>query len=129
MFDNILAILTLVLGGGWLGQVLYLRYEKKKRSSELKSMDLDLKKKGYEISDDRLEKAFDSITQLQGIVDKERQRWAELAKELSEVKLELLKEREARKIAEYNMCTIWDCCKRQPPRIKNKQHGLDQRRE
>nr|DAF13304.1 MAG TPA: shock protein B [Caudoviricetes sp.] len=114
--ETLLAILTAVFGTGWGIQFFYYRYERRKRKAEVENIELDLDAKHDELQDRQLEKAYKQITELQNIVDSEREKWVELARKLSDLKTELLNEQEARRMAEYDKCTVQSCLNRQPPR-------------
>jgi molecular chaperone GrpE (heat shock protein) len=116
MTDKIFAVISAILGGGWIAQILFMRYEKRKKATEAKSAEVDLEKKEDDFMSDRLSKAYETIINLQRIVDEEREKWSRIASELSDVRLELLREKEARQTAEFNLCTRLNCPDRQPPR-------------
>lgn len=119
MTEKILAFLAAALGGGWLAQILFMRYEKRKKAAESKDAEIDVDAKEDMIRDKKLSDAYDRIVQLQEIADKERDKWVKVSEELTEMKLEVLREREARKLAEFSKCTVSGCPNRQPPRIDN----------
>ncbi len=117
----ILAIIAGVFGTGWGIQFLWYRYERRQRAAATKASEIDVEAKEDEMRDAKLVRAYDQIVKLQEIVDKERGRWIAIATELSEVKAELIRENEARKLAEKNKCTRDDCTERVPPRIRSEQ--------
>lgn len=116
MTEKLLAVLTAVFGGGWIAQILFLRYEKRKKAAETKGAEIDIEEKEDRLRDEKLSKAYDQITSMQAIVDVERNKWMVIARELSDVKRELLREQEARQLAEYDKCTMQGCKNRIPPR-------------
>lgn len=116
----VLTVLAGAFGGGWLLQVLFYRYERRKKAAETASVELDFDMKHDEMRDRQAEKTYGQIVELQGIVDSERDKWIELAKRVVVLKMELLDEREARKTAEFDRCTVAGCDRRVPPR-KNKE--------
>ena len=118
MIEKTLAILAAVFGTGWGLQLLYLGYEKRRRGAESKIAELDADAKEDAIRDAKLKQAYDRIVQLQDIIDWERDKWVALADEARELKIELLQEKEARRFAERDKCSVEGCEKRQPPRIK-----------
>ena len=77
-----------------------------------------------ELQEKRLGEAYQHIDRLQGVVNSERDKWIKLANEVVLLKEELLNEREAKKMAEFDQCTVSNCDKRTPPRksvsIENK---------
>ena len=111
--ETLLAILATVFGTGWGVQFIYYRYERRKRKAEAESIELDLDEK----HDKMLDNAYKQIVELQGIADSEREKWIDLSKKISAMKIELLNEREARMIAEHDKCTVQTCLQRQPPRL------------
>lgn len=114
--EPLLTILAAVFGGGWLTQVLYMRYEKRKKHAETRTAEIDVDIKEDQVRDAKLVRAYEQIVELQSIVDQERGKWVALAKEISEIKQKLLKEREARELAEFDKCTKTGCTDRIPPR-------------
>lgn len=114
--EKILAVLTAVLGGGWITQILFLRYERRRKKAETESMELDIDQKYDTVQQERLKQAYDQIVALQDIIDLERGKWVELAKKVSALKTELMLESDARRIAEYDRCTVKGCLRRIPPR-------------
>lgn len=118
--ETVLAILAAAFGSGWAIQIAFYRYEKRKRKAEVESVELDLDAKHDQIQDKQLEKAYQQIIELQGIIDSERDKWVELAKKFVLLKEDLLNEREARRLTEFDRCTVSNCDKRTPPRKLNK---------
>lgn len=123
--NSLAAVAAGVFGAGWGIQFLYYRSEKRKREAETRrheaetriiELNADAKENAY--WDEELKQAYERITHLQNIVNREREKWEALAVEMSGLKMKLLKEKEARELAEYNMCTRRGCDKRCPPRIK-----------
>ena len=114
---TLLAILATVFGTGWGVQFIYYRYERRKRKAEAESIELDLDEKHDKMQDQMLDNAYKQIVELQGIADSEREKWIDLSKKISAMKIELLNEREARMIAEHDKCTVQTCLQRQPPRL------------
>ena len=115
--ETLLSILTTVCGTGWGVQFIYYRYERRKRKAEVESLELDLDEKHDKMQDQMLDNAYKQIVELQGIADSEREKWIDLSKKISAMKIELLDEREARMIAEHDKCTVQTCLQRQPPRL------------
>ena len=118
--NSIWAALSGIFGIGWGAQFLYYRYEKRKREAELKSSEIDVDAKEDATRNAKLAQAYERIVQLQGIADKERDKWVAIAEELSDVKLELLRERELRRVADFDKCTRLACPNRTPPRTNEK---------
>lgn len=118
--NTIVAIIAVVFGTGWGLQFLYYTYEKRKKGAAAKTAELDVDAKEDAMKDAMLRQAYDRIIQLQEIADKERDKWVKIAEELSRIKLELLQEKEARQIAERDMCSVVACENRCPPRIQKK---------
>lgn len=116
MTDKLLTILTALFGGGWLAQILFMRYEKRKKAAETKDVEIDVADKEDRLRDKKLSDAYDQLVRMQVIIDNERGKWVALAEEISDLKLELLKEKEARKLAENDKCTVEGCKTRTPPR-------------
>lgn len=119
MIEKLLTILTAVFGGGWIAQVLFMRHEKRKKAAEAKDAEIDVDEKEDRIRDQKLSGAYDTIIRLQQVVNAERDKWIELAKEVSALKSELLREKEARQLAEFDKCTVQGCNNRMPPRNSN----------
>ena len=119
--NTIIGIIAGVFGVGWGFQFLYYRYEKRKRGAEAKiaALDADAKEDAY--NEAELKRAYDRIVQIQDIANRERDKWAALAVELSELKLQLLQEKEARAIADRDKCTVVGCEHRIPPRAQQSQ--------
>ena len=114
--ETILGILAAAFGSGWMIQIAFYQYEKRKRRAEAKNAEIDLDAKQDEMHDKQLDNAFKQIVELQEIIDTERNQWIELAKKVVQLKTELIAEREARQLAEYERCTVHPCSSRQPPR-------------
>lgn len=121
MTEKILTILTATFGGGWLIQLLFMRYEKRKKALEVKNAEISVDEKEDIIRDKKLSDAYDTIVNMQEIVNLERNKWTEIARELSGVKRELLKEKEARQLADFDKCTVSGCMDRIPPRQTKEQ--------
>ena len=117
--ETFLGILAAAFGSGWAIQIAYYQYERRKRRAEAKNAEVDLDAKQDELHDRQLEKALKQIVELQNIVDTERNKWIELAKKVVQLKTELLAEKEARQLAEYDKCTVHNCESRIPPRKLN----------
>lgn len=115
--STIFAIAAGVFGAGWGMQFIHYKQEQRKRKAESKTAELDADAKEDAIRDAKLVKAYETVIKLQSIVDTEREKWAALAVELSEVKSELMREKEARRLAEHEKCTVIGCVGRQPPRV------------
>lgn len=113
--ETVLAILAAAFGSGWAIQIAFYRYEKRKRKAEVENVELDLDTKYDELQEKRLGEAYQHIDRLQGVVDSERDKWIKLANEVVLLKEELLNEREAKKMAEFDRCTVSNCDKRTPP--------------
>ncbi len=113
MLDYILPLITLVAGGGasWL---IFFRKERRIKEADTRSAEIDTEKQAYEFHSQELQDAYTKILELQDIVDTERNKWISLAKEITELKVALLREEERREIAEFNMCTIKFCERRVP---------------
>lgn len=118
--ETILGILAAAFGSGWMIQIAFYQYEKRKRRAEAKNAEIDLDAKQDEMHDMQLDNAFKQIVELQNIVDTERNKWIELAKKVVQLKTDLLAEKEARQLAEYDKCTVKNCPSRTPPRKKEK---------
>lgn len=118
--ETILGILAAAFGSGWAIQIAFYQYEKRKRKAEAENAEIDLDAKQDELRDKQLDNAFKQIIELQKIIDTERNKWIEISKELVRLKTELIAEREARQIAEYEKCTVHPCSMRKPPREKEK---------
>lgn len=122
--ETVLAILAAAFGSGWAIQIAFYRYEKRKRKAEVENVELDLDTKYDELQEKRLGEAYQHIDRLQGVVNSERDKWIKQANEVVLLKEELLNEREAKKMAEFDRCTVSNCDKRTPPRksvsIENK---------
>lgn len=114
--ETILGILAAAFGSGWMIQIAFYQYEKRKRMAEAKNAEIDLDAKQDAMHDKQLDNAFKQIVELQNIVDTERNKWIELAKKVVQLKTDLLAEKEARQLAEYERCTVHPCVSRQPPR-------------
>ena len=119
MTEKILPILTAIFGGGWIAQVLFMKYEKRKKASEAKGAEIDIDEKEDRLRDKKLSDAYDQIEKLQAIINSERDKWIKLAEEASAIKQELIREKEARQLAEVDKCTISGCPNRQPPRTES----------
>lgn len=117
--EKLLAVATGLFGGGWLSQVLLLRYERRKKRAEAHIAEVDADEKYERVQEHKLSRAYDQIVELQGIVDTERGKWVELARKVSALKAELLIEKEARRIAEYDKCKVRVCHDRKPPRSES----------
>ena len=125
--EIMLSALTSLLGTGW---ALHYKIDKRRRKAEVKSVELDVDAKHDELQDRQLDNCYTRIEKLQKIVDTERNKWSDIARELIDTKVELLKEREARKIAEHDKCTRERCELRIPPRnIKLIQESYDKGNE
>lgn len=118
--ETILGILAAAFGSGWMIQIAFYQYEKRKRRAEAKNAEIDLDAKQDEMHDRQLDNAFKQIVEMQEIIDTERNKWIELAKKVVQLKTELIAEREARQLAEYEKCTVHPCSMRKPPRKKEK---------
>lgn len=116
--NSLSAVLAVVFGAGWGVQFIFYKYEKRDRNAKSKSAEIDVDAREDEIRDQKLLRAYDTVVKLQGIVDTEREKWVAISVELSEVKLELAREREARKMAEFGRCDAEGCDFRTPPRSK-----------
>ena len=117
--ETFLGIMAAALGSGWAIQIAFYQYERRKRRAEAKNAEIDLDTKQDELHDKQLDNAFKQIVELQNIVDTERNKWIELAKKVVQLKTELLAEKEARQLAEYDRCTVHHCENRIPPRKIN----------
>gem|GEM_PF-6285198 len=106
-------------GSGWAIQIAFYQYERRKRIVDAKNAEIDLDTKQDQLHDKQLDNAFKQIVELQNIVDTERNKWIELAKKVVQLKTELLAEKEARQLAEYDRCTVHYCENRIPPRGLN----------
>ena len=107
--ETFLGILAAAFGSGWAIQIAFYQYERRKRRAEAKNAEVDLDAKQDELHDKQLDKAFKQIVELQSIVDTERNKWIELAQKVVQLKMELLAEKEARQLAEYDRCTVHYC--------------------
>lgn len=117
ILNTIFAIAAGVFGAGWGMQFIHYKQEKRKREAEARNSELDVGAKEDAIRDAKLKQAYERIVQLQDIADKERDKWAALAVELSGLKFELLREKEARALAEMNICSVVGCENRCPSRV------------
>lgn len=117
--ETFLGIMAAALGSGWAIQIAFYQYERRKRRAEAKNAEIDLDTKQDELHDKQLDNAFKQIVELQNIVDTERNKWIELAQKVVQLKTELLAEKEARQLAEYDRCTVYHCENRIPPRKIN----------
>ena len=117
--ETFLGIMAAAFGSGWAIQIAFYQYERRKRIVDAKNAEIDLDTKQDQLHDKQLDNAFKQIVELQNIVDTERNKWIELAKKVVQLKTELLAEKEARQLAEYDRCTVHYCENRIPPRGSN----------
>lgn len=87
---------------------------KNKAENKLAVMEAD--RKEDEIRDAQLLKAYDQIKKLQEQVDMERDKWINLSEKTGRLIEQLREAIEARRLAEYEKCTVPDCPLRVPPR-------------
>lgn len=116
MTDKILTILATIFGGGWLAQILFMRYERRKKAAETKNAEIDVDDKEDRLRDKKLSDAYDQLVKMQEIINIERGKWIKFAEEITALMEELLREQEARRLAEYDKCTVQGCASRKPPR-------------
>ena len=121
--NTVFAVIAGVFGAGWGLQFLYYRYEKRKRGAESKIAELDADAKEDEMRNTKLIQAYETVVKLQSVVDTERRRWIAISVELSELKFELLQEKEARRFAEHDKCTVKECENRCPPRHQKSENA------
>ena len=124
IFQTVSLILNLVLGGGFIVTIFTIKAERKKRNadaelaqSNVKLSEIDIDIKNEEFHDARFIKFRDTINAQDKLISELRQRIIDIEQTQLNIKLELIKEQDRRRIAEYNVCNVAICCNRNPPKF------------
>lgn len=113
--DGVWEVLSMIFAGGWISQFAYMKIERRRKSTEVVSMEIDTTKKIDDMQEGMIENAYNKIVKLQGIIDELRDKITVISEQASSIKLELIAERERRKIAERSKCEKMECLTREPP--------------
>lgn len=116
--------LNLVLASGFIVTVFTIKAERKKRNadadlaqSNVKLSEIDIDVKNEEFHDARFIKFRDTINAQDKLISELRQRIIDIEQTQLNLRLDLIREQEKRRMAEYNVCMVVTCCKRDPPKF------------
>ena len=109
-------ILSLILGSGIIGLLLFYRSRRRKSNAEADVSEFDAKVMQIKHFSQQLKEAYEEIDKMQDVIDRTRGQLFELGKSFSELRLEFLQEQERRFVAEFHECRRTNCKDRIPLR-------------
>lgn len=118
-------VLNAILASGIIGVLIFYNSKKRKQKAEADISEFEALKMQIKHLGEQLQEAYEETDKMQKIIDRQREKNVELSKMLSECRIRIIQEEEKKLFAEFNLCIVRNCNKRQPSRNNNNEQGSE----